>query len=92
MVVLPKTSLQAIFERQAKLRELIDSLRRDRELNQELLTVALHELALAQGSRDRQAFARRWVATKRRAWASEGSLPLTSPNQTGGDRLENGTR
>lgn len=75
-MVLSKSSLQALIERQAKLRELVEALRRDRELSYDLLTVALHELASEQGVRDRQAFARHWIASKRRAWARETSLPF----------------
>jgi len=62
--------------------DLVRSERKRRRDEHDLLLAALHQLAEIQGARDRQAFARNWIARERRSWRRD---PLPIDRKKGGE-------
>ena len=78
-VVLDRSQLVALLTRNAKERELIERMRDRLTEEHQLLQLALHQLALAEGKKDPQYFARRWLAQQRK-------IPDPVPIRRGGAR------
>ena len=65
-VVLDRSQLSALLLRNAKARDLIQLMRERLLEEHRLLQIALHQLALAEGRKDPQHFARLWLKQQRK--------------------------
>lgn len=84
---LTDTQLERVVTRATKLERLVATLHRRLDNERLLLIAALHQLAEARGARDRQAFARSWIARERRSWQRD-PVPIDRKEEGGGDQRE----